>query len=236
MSVEKRIVLKIGGSVMYDENLNINFNLLNKVKNWYYRNKSEYSKIVMVVGGGNLSRELQKKVSGNIDNESNLHNIAMTVTQTSAALLQAFINDPNIYIPKKIGDAYEFLWEEGTQTLVSGGLRVGWSTDMDASVFADILSVNRVLKISDIDYLYDKDPKINPDSKIIKDISWNQYFKLFSISEEDNHTANMNIPIDKECSKFSAKKNISFFICGGINLKNKEYLEDILSEGTLLHP
>ena len=29
--------------------------------------------------------------------------------------------------------------EDGSRTIVSGGLKAGWSTDMDAAVFADIL-------------------------------------------------------------------------------------------------
>ncbi len=236
MSVKKKLVLKIGGSVMYDENLDINFSLLHKVKNWYDRVKGEYSKIIFVVGGGKLSRQLQKKIGDSIKDKYSLHSIAMSVTQTNASLLCAILDDRSIYVPQKLGDAYEFLIDENTNTLVSGGLKVGWSTDMDASIFADIISANRVIKISDIDYLYDKDPDEFSDAKIIKNISWEEYFKLFDITEGSQHQPNKSVPVDKECALFSSKKKISFFICGGKKLFQKEDIEGIISEGTLIYP
>lgn len=236
MSIKKKIVLKIGGSVMYDENLDINFSLLHKVKNWYERVKSEYSKIIFVVGGGKLSRQLQKKMGDSIKDQHSLHSVAMSVTQTNASLLSAVLADRSIFVPQKLGDAYEFLIDENTHTLVSGGLKVGWSTDMDASIFADIISTDRVIKISDIDYLYDNDPHEFPDAQVIKEISWGEYFKLFDITEESQHQPNKSVPVDKECALFSSKKMISFFICGGKNLFQKENIEDIISEGTLVYP
>jgi hypothetical protein len=35
--------------------------------------------------------------------------------------------------------------------------------------------------------------------------------------------------------RFCAKKNISFFICGGKNLTEKETIDEIILEGTLIH-
>jgi uridylate kinase len=234
--VEEQIVLKIGGSVLYDQDLNINFSLLQKVKDWYYRTKDMYCKRIIVVGGGYLSRELQRRVASGISEQNDLHSIAMSITQTSAEIVKAYIDDDSIFVPKKLGDAYEYLMSNENFSVVSGGLRVGWSTDMDSAVFADIVSAERILKLSNIDYLYDVDPNKNNNANMIKDISWNEYFNLFGISDSDTHQANVNIPVDKECSRFCANKGISFFICGGKNITEKNTLEDILSDGTLIHP
>lgn len=232
----KNIVLKIGGSVLYDNALNINVELLRKVKDWYFSVEGEYEKIVMVVGGGSLSRELQKKIEGSVGGEEYLHNIGMTVTHTNAAILQGYIEDPNIYIPKKIGDAYEFLWEGNRRSIISGGLKVGWSTDMDAAVFADILDLDRVYKLSDIDYIYDQDPSLNPAATPLKDLSWDEYFDMFNILDDSIHKANKSIPIDIECARFCSKKGLSFFISGGKSLQEKGSIKDILTDGTLIHP
>lgn len=230
------IVIKLGGSVLYEGDQDINFTLLGKVKSWYVGNKVDYHKIVVVTGGGALSRKLQEKMLGNISNQSALHNIAMSVTQTSAELVGGFLGDQSLYIPKKIGDAYEYLLEETPGALISGGLKVGWSTDMDAAVFADILFEKRVYKISNIEYIYDKNPKEFSDAKPIKDMTWGDYFSLFSIKEDDEHIANSNIPVDKECARFCKAKGISFFICGGKNLQEKESIAEVFSDGTLIHP
>lgn len=234
--MKRKIVLKIGGSTLYENDRDVNFSLLEKLKAWYDNAKYEYSKIVIVTGGGVLSRDLHQKIKENIDNQDTLHNVAMSVTQTSAELVAGYLEDENIYTPKKLGDAYEYLLSDASGALVSGGLRPGWSTDMDAAVFADIISSNRVYKISNIDYIYTKDPRKYQDAEIIKDMTWQDYFNLFQIKEDDEHEVNANIPIDKSCARFSRTKNISFFICGGVNIENSVDLEEILAEGTLIHP
>lgn len=230
-----KIVLKIGGSTLFDQSLNINFQLLEKVKQWYWDILPSVEKIAIVVGGGYLSREIQAKMKGEVTDELALHTIAMQVTQTNAALVQGYINDVYSYLPKKLGDAYEFLKDPKGKTLISGGLKVGWSTDMDAAVFANILDVEKVLKLSNIDYVYDSDPDTNPNALPIKDLIWKEYFKLAGISDGDGHIANKSMPIDATCAQFCAKKNISFFICGGKNLTEKETIDEIVLEGTLIH-
>ena len=233
---KKDIVLKIGGSVLYQENQDINFGIMGKLKSWYVENKEQYEKIVFVTGGGAMSRHLQQRMQGNISNQLALHNIAMSVTQTSAELLAGYLGDSNILIPKTLGDAYEYLVKDGPGTIVSGGLKAGWSTDMDSVVFADILEEKRVYKISNIDYIYDKYPGVNPNAKPFKDMGWEDYFELFSITENDSHEANDNIPVDKGCANFCRNKGISFFICGGKNISKKQSIAELFSDGTLLHP
>jgi uridylate kinase len=232
----KSIVLKIGGSMLYNNALEVNFDLLKKLKTWYYDNKERFNKIVIVVGGGELSRDMHKRISDRIGGEGYLHNIAMSVTQTNAALIQAYLEDPDIYLPKKLGDAYEFLMGDDSRYMVSGGLKVGWSTDMDAAVFTDILDVDYVYKISDVDHIYTDDPNSNPDAQPINDLTWDQYYEMFDILPGSEHTPNKNIPIDVECALFSKRKDVSFYICGGKSTKIKASLDHILEEGTLVHP
>jgi len=233
--MSKKIVVKIGGSVLFNSNLDINFPVLKKFKDWYHQHSGEYEKIVIVTGGGALSREIQKKVEGSVIVEESLHNIAMSVTQTNASIIQGYLEDPNSYIPKRLGDAYEFIAEEKNKTLISGGLKVGWSTDMDAAVFADMLDVNTVYKISNIDHVYDSDPTTNTDAKPFEDLTWVEYSGLFNITNGDSHGVNKNIPIDVMCAQFCLKKEISFFICGGKALFEKPTVEEILQTGTLIH-
>ncbi|NMC09046.1 hypothetical protein GYA44_01810 [Candidatus Microgenomates bacterium] len=233
--MEKRIVMKIGGSVLYDKFLNINYELLDKVRDWYKESKEEYEKIVLIIGGGALSRDMQGRIKEDMDQEY-LHNIGMTVTQTNAALLQGFLNDTDVFVPNTLGEAFEYLVEDGKKVLLSGGLKSGWSTDMDAAVFADIISVDRIFKLSDINYVYDKDPKEFEDAKPLKDISWGDYFSMFNITDGDVHKANGKIPIDVGCAQFSKNKDLSFVITGGESLYTKESIKDILTDGTFIHP
>lgn len=230
------VVIKIGGSVVYDNSLNVNQILLDKLKEWYFRKKDYYQNIVMVVGGGSLSRDLQEKISRYVGGQEYLHSIGMSVTQTNANLVKAYIGDPDIIIPRRLGEAYELLVDDNKSLIICGGLKVGWSTDMDAAVFADILGESRVTKISDVDYIYDKDPSEVENAVAIKDMTWGEYFKLFGIKEDSIHDPNENIPVDVECARFCKGKGISFWICGGEKITGADVLEDVMTEGTLIHP
>lgn len=234
--MNKEIVVKVGGSVIYDDDLNINFSLLNRLKEWYLRARDEYSRIIIVVGGGKLSRFVQNKVDGQIEDEEYLHELGMSVTQVNANLIAGFLDDESIYIPKGLGDAYEYLKTEGDVRMVSGGLKSGWSTDLDAVVFADILNVDRVFKISDIEYLYSSDPKDNPNAQPIKDITWDKYFKMFGLSRNSEHIPNSHTPVDVECARFAESKNIGMHITGGKRIEESKKLEELFQGGSYIHP
>ena len=182
--MKKEIVIKIGGSILYDNELNVNFKFLRKFKDWYISSGDEYENILVVVGGGKLSRILQNRVDEYIKEEEYLHELGMSATQVNANLVKGFLDDENIYVPRGLGDAYEYLKTDGKLRMVSGGLKIGWSTDLDAVVFADVLGIDRVFKISDVEYIYSTDPKKDPNAKAIKDISWNEYFRMFGISKD----------------------------------------------------
>lgn len=234
--MKKSIVLKVGGSILYDHLLNINFDLFRRIKKWYWEAKNDYENIVLVTGGGGISRNMQEKVIEDIKGDEGLHSIAMSLTQTNATILASYLEDKEIFVPQKLGDAYEFLNTASGKYMVSGGLKVGWSTDMDAAVFADILSADRVHKISNVDAIYDKDPKEFFEAKAIRDMSWQDYFEVFSILPGQTHTPNAHIPVDAQCSVYCEKKGISFHVTGGKLLDEIEEIKDILDEGTFLHP
>ena len=234
--MKKNIVFKIGGSVIYDKALNINEEFLKKLKSWYVGTKKDYQKVIMVVGGGSLSRELQDKIAPSVGGEKYLHSIGMSVTNTNANLVKAYLEDENIYIPTKLGDAYEFLVSEGEKRMISGGLKIGWSTDMDAALFADILEESKLYMISNVDYIYDKDPNKDEDAKAIKEMTWDEYFDLFNIQEDSTHTPNNSIPVDVECARFCSHKGISIWFTGGEKIIQEDTIENVLESGTLVHP
>ena len=234
--MKKSIVLKVGGSILYDHLLNINFELFRKVKKWYLEIKKEYDSVVLVVGGGGISRNIQEKVSDEIKKDGSIHSIAMSLTQTNAAILASYLDDKDIFVPKTLGDAYEYLHSSPKAYMVSGGLKVGWSTDMDAAVFADILGIDKIYKVSNIDAIYDKDPKEFFDTKLIKDMTWQEYFKMFAIIPGQNHIPNAHIPVDAQCSMYCETKGLSFLVTGGKLLDEGREIKEILNEGTFIHP
>jgi uridylate kinase len=230
------LVLKVGGSIMYDQLLNINFDLFKRLKIWYHENKDNYDRIVFVTGGGGLSRSVESRVAEHIGSQKYVHDIAMSLTQTNATILASYIEDDSVYVPKKLGDAYEYLMDEDGGNMISGGLKIGWSTDMDTAVFADVLGADRAYKISNIEYVYDKDPKEFFDAKPIKDLKWEEFFSLFEITQGEQHVPNKSMPLDVGCVQYCARKGISFMISGGRTLDEIESIEEVLKTGSFIHP
>ncbi len=234
--MNRSIVIKIGGSILYNDDLKPNKPVMDLIKSWYVKNDASFENIVLVTGGGKLARSIMGSVSEYLSNEKDKHSIAMEMTQTSSQILRGVLSDPKIYVPQTLSQAYEYLSEKGPKRMVSGGLKVGWSTDMDAVVFADMLNIKEVFKLSNVDHIYTADPKVDPKAVAIEKISWEQYMIQFGIDDTDVHGAGQNIPISAECARFCQSKGISFYFSGGSNLEKGMEFEVLLKSGTLIHP
>ena len=238
--MKKKIVLKIGGSLLYDDNLALNTLFLAKFKKWLDQSKDIYSKIVVIVGGGKLSRQMQQKTQGLVQTDDDIHGIAMQVTMLNAQILKEIMdsNDKSIVVPRSLGELFELATEnDDAKVVFSGGLRKGWSTDMDAAVCANAIGINRVYKLSKTDGIYDSDPEQNKDAKYIKEIKWGDYFELFGVNIKDDlaHIPNKSLPIDLVCAKYCTDRSIDFFVSGGKDIEKYSLLAEVLEEGSFVH-
>lgn len=228
------IVVKIGGSLLYGEGGKLNLEVLEKIRTWYADAISKYNRIIIVTGGGKLSRNLVDQLGSVLNDEISKHRIAKAITQINAEIIRGVLDSQNLHVPYTLGDAYDLIVDRGVKGLVLGGLKDGWSTDMDAAVMADLLDIDRVYKVSDIDFVYDKDPKQFTDAKPIRTISWQEYFDMFGITDLSvTHIANQHVPVDAHCARFSKSKGIKFFISGGKDIYQKD-LASIFEGGTAI--
>ena len=236
MKFKESIVLKIGGSLLYDDELKLKRDMVTKIQIWVNSAMKKYNKIVLVIGGGKLSRFLGDQVKGMLQPGDQIHSVARAITVANAEIIRLALGTKNAGISYTLGSLYEKLFEDDVHCVVVGGMKDGWSTDMDAAVAADILDIDRVIKISDIDHIYTSDPRTNNQARVINDISWDEYFKLFGISNgHSQHKANLHIPIDMMCSQYCANKGINYLVTGGKNLEGNAEIKDALMLGTFVH-
>jgi uridylate kinase len=205
---------------------------MDKVKEWYKRAVEQYDTVVMVVGGGKLSRSITEKVGSLLRTDYDRHGVAMELTQTNALVVRGYLGDDRIFCPETLGDAYEYLTDEGKRLIISGGLKRGWSTDMDAAVFAQILGLKEVFKLSDIEAVYTADPDEDASATPIPQMTWKEYRDLFGIKTGQEHTPNGHAPVSAESSRYCEAKGITFYITGGKNLQSAKRLDDIFKLGS----
>ena len=213
----KTIVLSLGGSLIFPKDLDKKF-LLNfkKVVEKYIKKNYRF---VIICGGGKLARNFQQAASEKrkLSNEE-LDWLGIYATKINAHILKSIfhenaeeniISNPNQKIAFKKSIA------------IASGWLPGWSTDYDAVLLAKNFGIAEVINMSNVDYVYDRDPKKYGNAKKIEKMSWKNFRKMSGTKWK----AGMNIPFDPIASKEAGKSGIKVYIVGN-DLKNLENLLD----------
>ena len=112
-----------------------------------------------------------------------------------------------------------------------GGWKPGWSTDYVSVMLAKQLKIKKIINLSNTDFVYDSDPKINPNAKKIEKISWKDYRDL--IPAEWN--PGLNTPFDPIASKIAEEEEIEVVIMNGkLNENFAKYLNKEEFKGTVI--
>ena len=211
----KTIVLSLGGSLICPSDFDFDFlEKLNQIIEKYA--KKEY-KFVIICGGGKLARTFQEitSKSSKLSNEE-LDWLGIHATKINAYLVKSMFGNM----------AENFVVSNPTQKisfkkniLIASGWKPGWSTDYDAVLLAKNFKVMEVINMSNIDYVYDKDPKKFKGSKKIEKLKWQNYLKMTGTKWK----AGMNVPFDPIAAKEAQKSKIRVHIIGK-NLGNFEKL------------
>jgi len=193
-----------------------------------------FEKVFMVVGGGSPARTYPSAASTVVNSLTNddMDWLGIHATRLNAHLIRTVFHDiahPRIIenYDTKIG-----LWDE--QVLVGAGWKPGWSTDYCAVRMAIDYGAKIVINMSNIDQVYDKDPKIHSDAKPISTMNWDEFKKIVG----DTWTPGLNAPFDPIATKLAADNDLTVVILNGSNLDN---LERLISDeqgviGTVVHP
>jgi len=117
--------------------------------------------------------------------------------------------------------------------LVAGGWKPGFSTDYCAVKLAKNLGSSMIINLTDIDYLYNKNPKEYPDAKPIKNLTWDDMKKIVG----KKWSPGMHTPFDPIASVEAHKLGLKVIILGkGIEnlrrcIEGKKFKGTIISKG-----
>ncbi len=204
-----KFVISVGGSVLYNKKFNLEF--ANELKKILKKHNHKYK---IVTGGGSLARDLIKQF--NFD-EKSLHILGIMATKINAFALSRILNYKYTEIhPKRIAKIKE--------NTVSAGYKPGWSTDVDAAIIAKYWDADALLNITNVDYMYTKDPKLKG-AKPIDFIDFESALEILGNKFEPG----MHYPIDPRAVKILKSKRIPIFIFKGLNnldkiLSGKEFM------------
>ncbi|GIW66098.1 MAG: uridylate kinase [Candidatus Parcubacteria bacterium] len=221
----KIFVISLGGSLTVPQEIDIKF--LKKFKKII--DAMDGKKFIIIVGGGRTARNYQRaaKKIVNITNED-LDWLGIHATRLNAHLLLTIFRDKAYYrIIKNPKEKVNFK----EQILIAAGWKPGFSTDYDAVLLAKTYNSNIILNLTNIDYVYDKDPNKYKDAKPFKNISWNDYLKLI----KNNWIPGISVPFDPIASRLAKNLKFKVVVINGKKINNlRKFLENKKFNGTII--
>ncbi|MFA5358464.1 MAG: UMP kinase [Patescibacteria group bacterium] len=229
MKIKRTVVISLGGSIVVPEVGFIDYKFLKKFKKVILKYTKKGVRFIIVVGGGKTCRLYQaaaKKVGKLVSEDIDW--IGIHSTRLNAHLLRTIFREhthPEINMNPSIIFAFK------EPILIGSGWRPGWSTDYDAAKLAIAYGAKEVINLSNIDYVFNKDPKKYKDAKKFKNINWKNFFGLVG----DEWTPGANLPFDPVASRLARGSHLKVLIMKGTDVKNFDnYLLSGKFKGTII--
>ncbi len=219
--MESHVVISVGGSLIVPDGIDTEW--IGRFGHIIHRYVDRGYRFALVAGGGRTARRYQEAAKRFCYENDEIDIFGIYATRMNARLLGKALEAEVIENPV---EAYE----NDSKIVVTGGWKPGFSTDYVAVLLAKRFG-NKVINLTDQDYVYDKDPKEHMDAKPIREISWRDFRNL--VGEEWN--PGMHLPFDPVASMEAEKSGTLVVIINGKDLTNFEnYLYGRKLKGTLI--
>jgi uridylate kinase len=230
--MEEVIIISLGGSMIVPEEIDVEF--LKEFKGLISAQVAKGKKFIIVAGGGRTCRKYQAaaKAIVNASKEDqdwigiatcNLNADFLRVIFAETAYRKVFYNPNDEGLKGAVKER---------PVVIGGVLEPGHSSDFDAVMVAETVGAKKIINLSNIDHVYDSDPKENPDAKKFETISWEEYRNLIP---KEWTSAGLSTPFDPIASKAAQETGIEVAVMNGKPLDNLEkYLNGEKFSGTVI--
>ncbi len=182
----KRVLLKLSGESLCADNCRgVNPQALRAIAAEIKDAVKTKCQLAIVIGGGNIWRGLRD--GGGIIDRVNSDNMGMMATVINALALQSALED--IGVPTRVQTAISIRvlaepfirrramrhLQKGRVVIFAGGTGSPFfTTDTAAALRASEIKADVILKATNVDGVYDSDPRKNPKAKLIKKITYDK--------------------------------------------------------------
>ncbi len=212
------LVVSVGGSLVVP-NEGIDKEFLKKFHDVIERHTKNGWRFVIVVGGGKTCRDYQNAARAVTElTRDDLDWLGIHSSRLNGHLIRTVFRKIAHPIMFKDPTRVPKIWHGSV--LVAAGWKPGWSTDYVATRIAKRLGAKLVVNLSNIDYLYNKDPRTHKDAEPICEISWKEFRKMVGSRWDPG----MNAPFDPVASRLADQSRIQVVVANGKNFENLEQL------------
>lgn len=218
------VIISLGGSLIVPDDIDTDF--LHSFRNLILKHAKRQT-FVIACGGGRTCRDYQAAARDlGILSKDELDWLGIHAARLNGHLVRylfgrhahpQLVTDPG----KKI-TARE-------KILVAAGWKPGWSTDYMAVMLAKRLGAKAVINLTNVDYVYDKNPREHKDAKPFKQMAWRAFRKIIS----EPWKPGMHAPFDPVAARLAEKFSMEVAVINGKRLHDVEnYLEGKVFVGT----
>jgi uridylate kinase len=214
MKHKEIFVLSVGGSLVVPKT-GIDVAFLQAFKKLILKHVKLGKRFIIVVGGGTTARNYQDAARrvGKLTRDD-IDWLGIHTTRLNGHLLRTILRD--VAHPVMVKDPTRPFGAWTEPVLVAAGWKPGWSTDYVATRLAKKVGAVTIANLSNIDYVYDKDPNKYRNAKKIEHISWGEFRKMVG----DVWDPGMNVPFDPIASKLAEQCKMSVVIVNGNTISN----------------
>lgn len=218
-SYKDKIIISVGGSLVVP-NGGVDTTFLSKFNSFIRKQLLIHPnrQFFLVMGGGATARHYRdagRKVLGHELTHDDLDWIGIHATKLNAHLVRTIFRDlAHPYILKH----YEIIRKVEEPVVVAAGWKPGWSTDYPAVLLCEDYDAKTVINLSNIDKVYNKDPRKFKDAKSYDRISWEAFRKIVG----DKWTPGIHAPFDPVAAKKAQDLGVKVVVMDGSNFENLE--------------
>lgn len=226
MSID-RVLLKISGKIINPENAE----LIGRYALVVSKLVDEGYRVAVVVGGGPYARSYIKCARALGLSNAQADMVGIEVSRVNALLLAYALGErAYVPIPRNIEEVEE-AWST-RKVVVVGGLQPGQSTAAVAAIVAETLGIKRILYATDVEGVYDRDPRKFPNVKKLDSITVDELAKVLSQKFEAGGYELLD-PLAMQVVKRSC---IEVIVFNGYNIENVMKAARGEAVGTLIVP
>lgn len=224
----KTIVMSLGGSLIAPDDLDIKF--LKSFRKIILDFIKKGNRVILICGGGNTCRKYQQaaRIVNPKVKDRDLDWMGIATTKLNAELVSGIFSD---YAMESIMIDPSEPVKTKKKIIVGAGYLPGSSSDKDAVLAAKNFNAQTVINLSNIVYVYDKDPRKFKDAKPQKEMSWKEFVKLVG----SKWVPGAHVPFDPIASRLAQKWGMELIVMKGDDLANlSNFLSNKNFKGTVI--
>ncbi|NYZ73570.1 UMP kinase [Candidatus Micrarchaeota archaeon] len=198
------VVLSIGGSSIIPEG-KPDIAFLKAMALTIKKSKNSFG---ILCGGGTVARTYAAAARELGAGEYEADSIAITSTRQNAQLVMAALAGAGVDVYRRVLTDFEDAKgpARDNKVVVMGGTIPGITTDTDSVLLAEAIGAQRLVNISNVDAVYDSDPRKNPSAKKFQKMAYDELIGLAASS--DKRMAGTNFIFDMLACRLIARSRI----------------------------